>query len=147
MAIMRYRAASPVQHLRDEMDDLFGRFFGEWGGNDVAKAQPGLPLDISEHDDKFEITAELPGVEPDNVDISVLDNQLVISGEKKREHKTQEEGYYHSERTYGSFRRELALPRSVDAEKVEARFKNGVLTISLPKSEKEMPRKINVQPE
>jgi len=91
-------------------------------------------IDIAEKDDAVVVRAEVPGCKADDIDISVYDNVLTISGEKKLSEEKKGDNYYHVESSYGSFRRELTLPTEVDAEKVEAQCKDGVLTVTLPKA-------------
>jgi len=91
-------------------------------------------IDVSENDKGIEVTAELPGVDEKDVEVTLADNLLTIKGEKKSEREEKEEGSYVSERSYGSFQRSFSLPYEVDAGKVEAKFDKGVLKISLPKS-------------
>ena len=92
------------------------------------------PVDLVEKDKAYEITAELPGLDDKNVEIKLSNGVLTISGEKKEEKEEKEEGYYFSERRYGSFKRAFRLPEGVDADKIEASFDKGVLTIRLPKT-------------
>ena len=91
-------------------------------------------VDIAEKDREFEITAELPGMDESNIDVKFADGVLTIKGEKKEEKEERKKDYYLSERRYGSFQRSFPVPESVDADKIEAKFVNGVLTIRLPKS-------------
>ena len=91
-------------------------------------------VDIVEKDKDYEITAELPGMDESNIDVKFADGVLTIKGEKKEEREEKKKDYYVSERRYGSFQRSFPVPESVDANKIEAKFVNGVLTIKLPKS-------------
>ena len=91
-------------------------------------------VDIVEKDKDYEITAELPGMDESNIDVKFADGVLTIKGEKKEEWEEKKKDYYVSERRYGSFQRSFPVPESVDANKIEAKFVNGVLTIKLPKS-------------
>jgi len=143
MNLTRYRTPGTLGTLRNEVDDLFDRFFRDW------PLSPGLPrgeywpsLDLAEEGNKLIIKADLPGVKPDDVELSVQDNVLTLAGEKKEEAEEKKENFYHCERRYGAFRRTIQLPSSVNADKVEAQYHDGVLTITLPKDEKAMPKKI-----
>lgn len=98
-------------------------------GLDVSPA-----IDIVEKDKAFEVTAELPGLDAKNIDLRLSDDILTIKGEKQEEKEEKTKDRYVSERRYGSFRRSLQLPASIDADKIEANFKAGVLTVTLPKS-------------
>jgi len=91
-------------------------------------------VDVAETDKGYEITAELPGMDESNIDVKFADGVLTIKGEKKEEREEKKKDYYVSERRYGSFQRSFPVPESVDANKIEAKFVNGVLTIKLPKS-------------
>jgi len=91
-------------------------------------------IDIVEKDKAFEVTAELPGLDAKNIDLQLSDGTLTIKGEKQEEKEEKTKDRYVSERRYGSFRRSLQIPGNVDAEKIEANFKSGVLTVTLPKS-------------
>jgi HSP20 family protein len=91
-------------------------------------------IDIAENDKAFEFTAELPGLEAGNIDIQLADGMLTIKGEKQEEKEEKTKDRYVAERRYGSFRRSLQVPGSIDADKVEANYKSGVLTVTLPKS-------------
>jgi len=91
-------------------------------------------VDIAEKDKEYEITAELPGMDEKNIDVKFADGLLTIKGEKKEEKEEKKKDFYLSERRYGSFQRSFQVPVSVDADKIEAKFANGVLTVRLPKS-------------
>jgi HSP20 family protein len=90
--------------------------------------------DVIEKDNAFELTAELPGLDPKNIELSVAQDILTIKGEKNEQKEEKTKDRYVSERRYGSFRRSVQLPASVDASKIEAKYKSGILTVSLPKS-------------
>jgi len=145
--VRRRKAGGPLGHLRDEMDDLFGRFFEDWGWP-LARAERGTwwpATDIAEHADAVVLKAELPGMKSDDIEISVVNNTLTISGEKKESAEEKSENYYHVERRYGTFRREIALPPGVDPDKVEAGYRDGVLTVTIPKTEKAKPKRIEIK--
>jgi len=109
--------------------------------------EPGrwLPsIDMKENDTGIHVRAELPGIDPQDVDVSVSEDRLVISGEKKTEQEAKGEGWTHRESSYGSFSRSIPLPESVDPEKVTARYDKGVLTVELTKSPTATSRKVPV---
>lgn len=153
-------ATSGAWHtLRQEMDRLFDRFSG---GFESMSLQPfthmqrlwspgmtgfaSLAVDVAENEKAYTITAELPGVDEKDVQVSVDDDMLVIKGEKHQEKEEKNKNHYVSERSYGAFQRMFSLPRDTDGAKVEARFQNGVLTVSVPKSaEKQQTRKVEVK--
>lgn len=92
-------------------------------------------VDVNESETAYEISAELPGLADKDIEITVVDSVLTLKGEKSSEQEVKEGNYYRQERAYGSFERSFRLPDEVEADKVEAHFKNGVLTVGLPKSE------------
>jgi HSP20 family protein len=131
----RGRNDHPMEAFQQEINRLFDDFFRTpsfFGGNDAVATMPRL--DVSESEREYEITAELPGIEEKDVDLTLADNMLTIRGEKKASREEKHKSYYLSERTFGAFQRAIPLPAEVDKDKVEARFKNGVLTVRLPKS-------------
>jgi len=140
----RKRGKNELARLHNEMDNLIGSFFGDWEW--PAWGHVHWPaIDIAEKDNEFVVKAEIPGCKAEDIDISVHGNILTISGEKKQEEEKKEKGYYHMERSYGSFRRDLNLASEVDPAKIEATCKDGVLTITVPKSEKAKPVKVKVK--
>jgi HSP20 family protein len=117
------------------MNRLFDDLFAQ-DGDSGFYAQPGMAtpaMDVRRADGKLEITAELPGVREDDIDLSIEDGVLILRGEKKTSRSDDESGY--SERSYGTFERRIALPGDIDEEKCSADFSDGVLTITLPTSE------------
>jgi len=104
-------------------------------------------VDVIEKEDKIIAKAELPGIEKEDIKITLNENVLNIRGEKKEQKETKEENYYFNERIQGSYFRSISLPVEVDAKKVKASFKNGVLEIILPKSVKAIPKEIEIKPE
>ena len=135
-----WRSRTPS--LWTELDSVFTRPFGA----DITSAWTPA-VDVRETGDELVLTAELPGLESTNVSVNVENNVLTISGEKTEELATGgDDAQFHViERRYGRFERSFRLPRSVDAEKVDARFKGGLLTVSIPKVEAAKPRKIDVK--
>jgi HSP20 family protein len=136
------RQGSDLARLHRDMDDLFNAFFGGWPTYE-HKLWPAI--DIAEDQDAIVVRAEVPGCKADDIDISVHGSTLTISGEKKHEEEQKEKGYYHLERSYGNFRRDLSLPNDVDATKIDATCKDGVLTITLPKAEKAKAVKVKIK--
>jgi HSP20 family protein len=138
-----------VQDLRSEIDRVFENF--DWNflrsparraGSSLISLLPhdmgwGMPaIDLVENDQAYKFTAELPGMDEKNIEIGLSDSTLIISGEKKEEREEKKESYRLSERRYGSFERSLKVPHGVDTSKIAATFKNGILTVSLPKTTK-----------
>jgi len=101
--------------------------------------------DVHESDNAFIVQLDLPGVEKDNVKVKFEDDTLVVSGERKYESSVDEKNFHRVERIYGSFTRSIAIPRDVDSEKISASFKNGVLEITLPKTEEVKPKEIEIK--
>ena len=133
-----------LARLHNEMDDLFDSFFRGLDRPFTGyKAWPAI--DVAEQDEAIIVRAEVPGCKAEDIDISVHGNVLTISGEKKAEQEQKEKGYYYVESTYGSFRRELNLPTDVDAGKIEAVCKEGVLSVTLPKAAKAKAIKVKVK--
>jgi HSP20 family protein len=132
--------------MREEMDRLFGQFLRRGEGEEATWGQ-GMwapPVDIYETDDAFMLKAELPGFTKDDVNIEVHENRLIIRGERKRETEAKEDQYHRLERAYGRFERAFWLPTTVDAEHIQASFKNGILEMRLPKSERAKPKQIPI---
>jgi HSP20 family protein len=146
MALIPYhrRGGSDLARLHRDMDDLFGAFFGAWPTTTLERTV-WPAVDVSEDEDAILVKAEVPGCKADDIKISVHGSTLTISGEKKAEQEKKEKGYYHLERTCGSFRRDLTLPTDVDTTKVEAACKEGVLTITLPKAERAKAVRVKVK--
>ncbi len=142
------QAWRPFESLRREVDRLFDDFDGGFWRSpfrmpsfDVAPFRRGqaafaaMPaVDVSETDKAYEITAELPGMDEKNVEVKLANGVLTIKGEKQDEKEEKKKDYYMRERSFGSFERTFAVPDGVDSEKIEAGFKNGVLSVTLPKS-------------
>jgi HSP20 family protein len=144
----RGTAADPWHSFRNEMDRLFDRFSGSFGmpslrrmfdwepalqhGTSLGFAVPSV--DVAEDDKAYKITAELPGLETKDVEISLTGDMLVIKGEKKEESEKKDKNYFMSERSYGSFQRSFALPDKIDRDRIAADLAKGVLTITLPKT-------------
>jgi HSP20 family protein len=132
----RAEVASPMSWLRTEIDRLFEDFARPSRSAFNFAATGTTPaLEMVEEDKEYRLSAELPGLAEKDVELSVADGTLTISGEKKEEQERKEKGYLLSERRYGSFRRQLALPRDVNPEGITAKFKDGVLVVTLPKDE------------
>ncbi len=134
----------PFERLRREVDRLFDDFSsGFWRGSrfDMAPFQRAeaafrsMPaVDVAETDKGYEITAELPGLDEKHIEVKLANGVLSIKGEKQEDKEEKEKDYYRSERSFGSFERSFQVPDDVQEEKIEASFKNGVLSVTLPKS-------------
>lgn len=123
-------------------EDVVNRFFTE-----PASVRPWSPaVDIAENENELVLTADIPGVKLEEIDIRLEEGTLTISGSRNFENEEQKGGYHRIERSYGSFQRAFSLPESVDPEKVSASYDNGVLKVTLPKKELAKPRSIKVAP-
>jgi HSP20 family protein len=131
--------------LRDAMDSLLQESFIRPGTALPDGGRPsGFPLDVRETPDDFVVTASLPGVRPEDIQITVHGDSVTISGEVKGEQEKDEGNWHIRERRYGMFRRSLTLGTPIDPEKAQSRFENGVLTLTLPKAEQAKPKQIKV---
>jgi len=135
---------APYNDLRREVDRLFDAFTGGDGGPQRARVFPAVNL--WEDGDHFNLEAELPGVAQDDLDISAAGNELTIRGQRNPA-PGQNQAFHRQERGFGEFARLVMLPEDIDAEKIEATLKEGVLTLKLPKAEAARPRKIKVKAE
>ena len=140
--VRRGREADALLDLRKEMNQLFEDFFSRPFSMTPLSEESSLAgdfipqMDISETEKEINVSAELPGMDPDDIDISLTGNTMTITGEKRHEKEEKGERFYRSERSYGSFRRSIPLPEAVEEEKIEASYKKGVLNVKLPKSGK-----------
>ena len=141
MAISRYEPWSLLNQLHKELDRV--REGGDSEGS-TATAEWAPAVDIKEEADKFVLLADLPGVKPEEIDVSMEGGVLTIRGEKRTEAKTEKEGYKRVERTYGSFYRRFSLPDTANSDAISAKTNHGVLEIVIPKREAVQPKKISV---
>ena len=142
----RTSAPDVFQSFRNEMDRVFDRFSGNfafpslrrmfdvepWRFESMGITTPAI--DVSEDEKAYKISAELPGLDEKDIDVTVTGDALVLKGEKRHEKEEKEKNYYLSERSYGAFQRAFALPEGIDRNKIDAQFSKGVLTITLPKT-------------
>ncbi|WP_298218180.1 Hsp20/alpha crystallin family protein [Halothiobacillus sp.] len=136
MSIVRYEPFGLLSQLQREL--------ARSSEGSTATAEWSPSVDIKEEPDRFVIHADVPGVQPQDIDVHMENGQLTIKGEKKTEATAEDKNYKRIERTYGSFYRRFGLPDSAEAEKISARTKHGVLEIVIPKRESVQPRKISV---
>ena len=135
------------ERMRGDMDRLWDSFFqrGVRRTDDDAEWLPSL--DVAETKDEIVVKAEVPGMDPKDIDISLSDGLLTIKGEKKQEREEKEEDYHLVERSYGTFTRSIRLPKEVRRDKISASYKNGVLKVTLPKSEEAKQKEIKIKVE
>lgn len=126
--------------------DIFDLFFEDFGMPTLMNVRENwVPsMDVSETENAYQVKAEIPGLKKEDIDISLTDGVLTLKGEKKQEKTDENENYHLSESYYGSFSRSLRLPEDASTEKVAATYNDGVLSVSVPKSEKAKPKKIKV---
>ncbi|PHS09658.1 MAG: heat-shock protein Hsp20 [Blastopirellula sp.] len=134
---------SSSNNLRGEMDQLFNAFFGSESPLKFITSTP--PINVAETETAFEITAELPGLSADDVEVELKEGVLTISGERKELEKTDDKKYHRVEQKYGPFSRSVQLGLPVNEEGVEAVYENGILTVLVPKAEEIKPHKIKVK--
>jgi HSP20 family protein len=145
--LARWDPVSDLVSLREAMNRLFEDSFirprGGWPT--TAEGMGMLPLDVYESDDEVTVRASIPGVNPDDIDISVLGATLTIKGEKSEDREEKKGNYHLRERHYGAFQRSVNLPSQVNVDKAKAEFKDGVLILTLPKIEAAKPKSIKVK--
>jgi HSP20 family protein len=149
MSLMRWRPTRDLVSIREEMNRLFDSFFSA-----IPERRRGLlegewvpSVDVAETDEGIVVTAELPGIKQEEVDISIADNVLTLKGEKKEEKEVKEKNYHRVERSYGSFQRSISLPTGVEAGKAKATYKDGILRVTVPKVEEAKPKQIKIDVE
>jgi HSP20 family protein len=146
MALARWNPYRDMMTVRDEMNRVFNEFFGR-GASDENAWYAGAwspPVDIYETDQALVLKAELPGFSKDDISIEMKENTLFIRGERKRQDEVQENNYHRMERVYGAFQRSFLLPTTVEQDKVQASYKDGVLELQLPKVPAAQPKRIAV---
>ncbi|HDI78612.1 MAG TPA: Hsp20/alpha crystallin family protein [Desulfobacteraceae bacterium] len=135
-----------ISRLRREIDRLFSQIFDEFSVPIYPRSWKRVPyVDISETEDYIYVHAEIPGIQPEDLDISIQHDVLEIKGIIKREWSEEYEGYRRVERQYGSFSRKIPLPCPVAVDEVKANYKNGILEIEMPKLRKELKRRIPIE--
>ncbi len=142
MTLIRWKPATDVLNGFDGMFDRYLR----GGIFDESVTSAWLPaVDILERENEYTVNIELPGVNKDDVKITVENNVMTVRGEKKMEKESDEKNVHRTERTYGSFQRSFTLPTHVKSDKIEASYNNGILTVTLPKAEEAKPKEIEVK--
>jgi HSP20 family protein len=152
VAIARWRPANDLASLHSTMDRLFSDVFGDSfagrGGDGDDSSEPTfyLPVDIKETENGYMVQAPIPGVRPEDVEVSFADGVLTINANRREEREQREGRFLRREIAFGNYQRRIALPGDVQAENITARFDNGVLTVEVPRSARPEPRRIEVQP-
>ncbi len=142
--LVRWDPFRELETLRDEVERVFDTFFGRRG---LAGREPVfLPaIDVEETDDAFIVRAELPGMKKEDIKITLTEDSLTLSGERKREKEEKNKVYHRMEIAYGKFVRTIEFPVDVDPSKAKAVYKDGILEITIPKSEKAKPKEIEIE--
>jgi len=140
MTLTRWTPYRSLGTLPVDVDRFFNRFW-DYNESDTVWSPS---VDISETEDKYEVKAELPGLDKKEINVAVENNVLRLSGERKHEEKKDDKNYHRIERFYGKFERTFRLPERVQAENIKAHYKNGVLTVEIPKAEELKPRGIEI---
>jgi HSP20 family protein len=147
MSVTRWDPFQDLLSMQNEMNQLFNRFFGQ----QPRPGEAGQPawwapaLDISERPDAYLVTVEVPGVKPEDLDITMEGGVLTVQGERRFQDDSVERQWHRVERRYGAFRRSITLPSQVKADAIEASFEDGVLHVMVPKAEAAMPKRIEVR--
>ncbi len=144
MSIIRWDPAHDLMTLRQAMDKLFEESVIRPPGFTFEMGAGNIPIDMYHTASEVVVKATLPGLKPEEVDVSISGNTLTIKAERKEEKETKEKDYIRKENRYGMVSRSITLPSEVKAENAEASFKNGILSLVLPKIEKEKPKQIKI---
>lgn len=147
MKLVRWSPARDLLNIQDEMNRVMDRFFSPelFEGSDFSTSRWLPNMDVQEDKDRFTISMELPGLSKDDVSLTVREGMLTIEGERKQEDEKEGVNYHRVERRYGKFLRSFQLPVRVQEDKIEAVFKEGVLTVQIPKAEEVKPKQIAVK--
>lgn len=146
MSIVRWSPIRDMLNMQADMNRMFGTLFDRDSFETSLRSNAwGPAVDISETADSYEVTAELPGLTKDDVKISYEGGMVSIRGEKKQEKEDKGKNYHRRERNYGAFERSFRLPTHIEVNKIEAKFKDGVLTLHLPKAEEARPKEIPIK--
>ena len=146
MTLVKYNPTRSLFGLRSNMDHLIDEFLGMDKGNWPESTLNVVPaINLEETEETFKVTAELPGMSKEDISITLENNVLSISGEKKEENEDKSKNYHRVERSYGKFHRAFELPGVVNRDKIEADYKDGILNISVPKAEEAKPKQIEIK--
>jgi len=139
MTLVKFTPARELSNVDKKMkkffEDFDSPFFGDWGWKSFNSNVFTPRVDVTEDNDNLYVTAEVPGVDKNDVKVSVVEDVLTVSGEKKTEQRDEKKNYYRIERNYGSFSRSFTLPAEISVDKIAAEYKDGVLHVTLPKTE------------
>ena len=147
MSMVRWEPYRELERMSRAMDRLFpSRLMRAWPSWLDLPEEERVSLDMYQTDNDVVVEASVPGVKPEELDVSISGDMLTIKGERKEEREVKEENYLRRERTFGSFERLVTLPVAVKMENITAEFENGVLTVTMPKAEEVKPKQIKIQP-
>jgi len=142
--LVNYDSLDRFFDIREDFDHVMKDFLRGFGG--PLSSREVFPVaDVKEDEDKYTVTLEVPGIDKKDLKIKIKENSLMVEGEKKEENKEEGESYLRVERIYGNFRRAFNFAFNLDEKKVNAEFEDGILTVVLPKSEKDKPKEIEVK--
>lgn len=144
MGIIRYQPGSIMQDMHNELSKLFDKNFPETDGSNVSTSDWLPAVDIKEERDRFVLLADIPGVEPKDIEVHMDNGILTIQGERSHQSNEEHEGYKRIERSHGSFYRRFNLPDTADSDGIKAKGKHGVLEVTIPKIERNKARRIEV---
>jgi HSP20 family protein len=135
-----------LETIQNEMNKMFDYSLIRWGDRDMGLLEGAWSpaIDIYDSKDNVMVKADIPGMKKEEINVSVHGDTLIINGEKKQEKETKEKGFVRTERFYGAFNRAIRLPAQIDASKVNATYKNGVLELVLPKKEESKPKQLKI---
>jgi HSP20 family protein len=145
MSVLRWDPFQDLLSLQDEMNRVFNRAAGRSTDTSGQAARAWAPaLDIAERKDAYLVTVELPGVNPDDINVTLENNLLTIQGERRQASESADQQFHRIERAYGSFRRSVSLPSTVQADAIQASYDDGLLRLVVPKAEEAKPKKIAI---
>jgi HSP20 family protein len=145
MTLVRYRPFGRTMSVAEEMNQMLDSFFGGSNPNASTALRWSPPVDVRETETGFTVRVEVPGVAKDQIQVNLENNTLTVRGEKKQVVDETKGQWHHVERAWGSFERSIALPVRVDGDKIAARYQDGVLEITVPKSDEAKPREIKIE--
>jgi HSP20 family protein len=145
MSMTRWDPFQDLQSFRDEMNRTLSRWFSPQEGDEPTRRRWMPALDVTESEDAYQIDVEVPGLRPEDINVTVDQGMLTVQGERRSEEEKGDRSYHRVERRYGAFRRSITLPRDVDASKVEANYDNGVLRLRVPKTAGSQAKRIEVK--
>jgi HSP20 family protein len=145
MSVSRWDPFQDLQSFRDEMNRTLSRWFSREEGDEPTMRRWVPALDVTESKDAYHIDVEVPGVNPEDINVTVDRGMLTVQGERRSEEEKSDRSYHRIERRYGMFRRSISLPGDVDPSRVQATYDNGVLRLEVPKTDGGQPKRIEVK--